>query len=264
MKELLNLEVKYFVYKVCSPAWRLEENEFLLHGLVLVLDGNACYWINKQKYQVTAGDLVYVHPGDLRAATTTGMTCAAIDFVVDNDEFGLPVVSRFVWTQELDRLLREFQYEWLEKKPGYQIKCGALFLLVLHALLYGREITGTNIHVEKIKRYIVEHLTERLSLRTLAALVGLNPVYCGALFRKTQGMTIAEYVNRIRVDRAVTLLEEGAHRISDIAYMCGFNDVYYFSATFKRLMGVSPSKYRAKLATFSTGGTKREILDNTH
>lgn len=257
MKELLNVEIKYFVHKVCTPAWRLEENEFLLHGLVLVLDGNACYWINKQEYQVTAGDLVYVHPGALRAATTTGMTCAAIDFTVLDGEFALPVVSRFVWTQELDRLLREFQYEWLEKKPGYQLKCGALFLLVLHALLYGREITRTNVHVEKMKRYIVEHLTEPLSLKRLAALVGLNPVYCGALFRKTQGMTIAEYINRLRVDRAVTLLEEGGHRITDIAYMCGFNDVYYFSATFKRWLGVSPSRYRERLAAFARGETRR-------
>lgn len=257
MEELLNVEVKYFVHKVCSPAWRLEEKVFLLHGLVLVLDGNACYRINKQEYQVTAGDLVYVRPGDTRAATTTGMTCAAIDFVVHKGRFELPVVSQFMWTQELDRLLREFQYEWLEKEAGYQLKCGALFLLVLHTLLYGREITGTNIHVEKIKRYIVEHLAEPVSLKSLAALVGLNPVYCGALFRKTQGMTIAKYINRMRVGRAVTLLEEGAHRISDIAYMCGFNDVYYFSATFKRLMGVSPSKYRSQSASFSAGGAKR-------
>lgn len=257
MNDLLNLEVKYFVHKVCSPTWRLEEKVFLLNGLVLVLEGAARYLINKREYQVTAGDLVYVRPGDTRAATTTGMTCAAIDFVAHRGVFELPVVSRFVWTRELDRLLREFQYEWLEKGPGRELKCGALFLLILHDLVYGQDMTGANIHVEKIKRYIVEHLTEPISLKSLAELVGLNQVYCGALFRKTQGMTIAEYTNRIRVGRATTLLEEGAHHISEIAYMCGFNDVYYFSTIFKRLMGVSPSKYRSRPAKLSTGERKR-------
>lgn len=257
MNKLLNVEVKYFVHKECSPTWRLEEKVFSLHGLVLVLEGNACYFINKQEYQVTAGDLVYVRPGDSRAATTTGMTCAAIDFIVHKGGFDLPVVSQFLWKQELDRLLREFQYEWVERKAGYELKCGALFLLLLHTLLYEREGMGANLHVEKIKRYIVEHLTERLSIKRLAGLVGLNTVYCGALFRKTQGMTIAEYINRIRVGRAVMLLEEGFHRISEIAYMCGFNDVYYFSATFKRIMGVSPSKYRSLAATLLTRARKQ-------
>lgn len=217
-----------------------------MNGMLLVLDGEARYTIDGQTYGVKGGDLVFVPPGSTREATTTGMTCAAFDFVLKRGIFRLPPVSRYTRTEELNRLIREFQYEWLQKAAGRDMKCTALFLLILHSLLYGNEAENTNYHVEKLKRHIVDHFAEPVRVGELAGLVGLSPVYCGALFRKTQGVTIAEYAKRIRVHKATALLDEGVHGITEIAYMCGFNDVYYFSRTFKRIMGVSPTKYKTR------------------
>ncbi len=90
-------------------------------------------------------------------------------------------------TDALDRLLDEFEYEWLQSAEGRDLKCAALFLLILHALRYGGELSGPNRHVEKIKRHIVENFAQPLRVRELAELAGLNAVYCGALFRGWRG-----------------------------------------------------------------------------
>ena len=251
VENLSNAEITYFVLKECSPDWRLEHRIFSIYGLTLVLAGEAQYFIDDVEYNVKAGDLICVRPGCTRAASTTGMTCAALDFILMRGSFDWPVVSKFTHTEELDRLLTELQYEWLQKNAGYDLKCNALFLLILHALMYGSSVSAINPHVEKIKRYIVDHSTEPIHIAALAELTGLSTVYCGALFRKTQGITIAEYANRIRVERAAALLADSDYDITEVAYLCGFNDVYYFSNTFKRITGVPPSVYKGRPVRFA-------------
>ncbi|MDL2232536.1 AraC family transcriptional regulator [Ruminococcaceae bacterium OttesenSCG-928-L11] len=212
------------------------------------MEGSAHYRINGVDCEVGDGNLVYVQSGSMREATTTGMLCAAFDFELLRGTLSLPVITPFVQTEELTRLIREFSYEWLQKNPGRELRCTALFQLILHALLYTGQNADANFHVERMKRYIVEHYTEPIRIRDLALREGLNPVYCGALFREKQGVSVAEYANRIRIQSAKSLLQEGVHTVTEVADMCGFGDVYYFSNTFKRLAGVTPSQYKARAA----------------
>lgn len=245
MIDLMNFEIIYFVHKECGASWRLERKVFPMYDLVAVFEGNARYNIDGIEYKVNAGDFILVRPGSVRAATTTGMICTAFDFVLKKGKIELPVVSRFERTEELESLIMDFQYEWLQRDDGYEIKCGALFMLILNMLIYGKSKVESSLHVEKLKRYIVEHYAEPVSVSKLAEMAGLSAVYCGALFRRVQGVTITEYANRIRVLKASALLAEGGYDIATVAESCGFNDVYYFSKSFKKIMGMPPSAYRA-------------------
>jgi AraC-like DNA-binding protein len=241
----VNFMLRYFVHKPCGPSWRLSRQFFPLNGLLLVLEGGADYVIDGVPYSVKAGDLVFMPPGCTREATTTGMTCAAFDFDTA-ESFKLPTVSPFVVSEELLRLIRSFQYEWLQQSTGKDLKCAAVFLLILHCLLYGDDIAEQNHHVEKMKRYIVRHFADPITRAELAAHVGLSTVYCGALFRQTEGITVAEYLSRIRIREAAALIDEDAHSLAEIADLCGFSDFSYFSNTFKRVMGASPSQYKTR------------------
>jgi AraC-like DNA-binding protein len=214
----------------------------MANGMVIILRGEAHYRIDGRDYHVRAGDVVYTRPGMEREATTTGMLCAAFDFDLSKGCIDLPIISRHSGTEELERLIREYQYEWLGKAPGFKLKCAGIFLQLLHELQYGGE-TRANYHVEKIKRYIVDHYAKPIRVESIAAMSGLSTVYCGALFRRTQGMTIIQFANLIRVQRAASILEEEVYSIGEVAYMCGFSDVYYFSRTFKKIMGISPSRW---------------------
>ena len=245
MDGLMNIDVKYFVQKKCSANWCVSSEAFKLHGFLLVTEGSARYIIDGQEFEASAGSMVNFKPGCSRLGTTEGMSCVALDFVLNSGSLNLPVHHRFEPSDELDRLLRDFQFEWLQRREGYKLKCSALVQLILHQLFYGGGPIQ-NPYVEKIKRHIVENYSRPTDVRELSELLGLSPVYCGALFRKVQGVTIAEYANQIRARRAAALLEEQDLSITEIAQLCGFSDVYYFSKTFKRVMGSSPSRYRGR------------------
>ncbi len=84
----------------------------------------------------------------------------------------------------------------------------------------------------------------RLSLDDICEELGISVSYLSLLFRKNLDTTFVKYLTKIRIDRACELLRLTGDKIVDIAGRCGYNDVYYFSHSFKKSMGLSPKKYR--------------------
>lgn len=83
-----------------------------------------------------------------------------------------------------------------------------------------------------------------LSLGAHARHIGVNASYLSSLFKKETGMTLTEYVNARRVDYAIFLLNSTSMQIQTIAQHCGLTDVNYFTRTFRRLTGKTPTQYR--------------------
>ncbi|WP_211184443.1 helix-turn-helix domain-containing protein [Paenibacillus lemnae] len=231
--------------KECSPSWEIQQQTISFYDLVFVLEGSADYIVNGEAHHVQKGDLLFIKPQSVRSATTTGMVCAAVDFLLTaNEKFELPTVSHWEDFTDIERMLKEINYDWLQKKEGYKMKCQALLILVLHKLLYEKPHQKINIHVEVIKRYIVDHYDQKLTVSTLARVANISTVYCGALFKMTEGTSISAFINQVRIHKAASLLESGEYNVGEVAERTGFKDVYYFSSTFKRLVGVSPKTYQ--------------------
>lgn len=91
--------------------------------------------------------------------------------------------------------------------------------------------------------YIKSHLTEELSLQTVAQAASLSPVYFHNLFKNTVGMTLHSYIEQKRLQKAIDLLLTTDHSLTRIAYECGFSSQSYFSYAFKRKMGKTPRQY---------------------
>ncbi|WP_020619817.1 helix-turn-helix transcriptional regulator [Paenibacillus daejeonensis] len=246
MQDLLQPFLSYFVVKTCTPNWRLANPFIPFHSLTFVLEGEANFLVHEEEIRVQAGDILYIPAGSDRWATTSGMRCAAMNFdLADGQRLPLPARILGREMEEFETLCREINYEWLQRRSGYQLKCQALFALLLHKLIYEEEANRPgNLHVERMKRHIAEHYEGVITVRVLAELVGLHPVYCGALFKQTEGCTIAEYIHRVRLNKAAALLVSGEYTVGEAAERAGFSDPYYFSTRFKRHMGVTPSEYR--------------------
>lgn len=87
-------------------------------------------------------------------------------------------------------------------------------------------------------------LSADLTLSTIAALLDVNPSYLSTVFKKETGQTLTEYVTEKRIDHAIFLLNTTNMQIQTIAQYCGIPDVCYFTKTFKRIVGKSPTEYK--------------------
>ncbi|MNC63541.1 HTH-type transcriptional activator RhaR [compost metagenome] len=76
----------------------------------------------------------------------------------------------------------------------------------------------------------------------------LSREYLMKLFKGQYGYGIHEYVQRVRMEHAVSLLQDEEMKIQDIAEMLGYKDKNYFSKAFRNYYSVSPSGYRTQLA----------------
>ncbi len=99
--------------------------------------------------------------------------------------------------------------------------------------------------VAKAKRYINAHLAEELSVGSIADSFFVSPNYFSRLFKRTTGMGCNEYIVTKRIEKACLLLETTNFNTGKIATMVGYNDTNYFSMTFKKHCGVSPTRYRS-------------------
>ncbi len=100
--------------------------------------------------------------------------------------------------------------------------------------------------VMKVRQYAGAHYRENLSLHDVAEKLSFNPAYLGRVFKRSEGITFSEYLNRIRVEKAKLLLESGRDRVFEIATAVGYQDESYFNRVFKRIEGITPSEFREK------------------
>ena len=95
--------------------------------------------------------------------------------------------------------------------------------------------------------YIDNNFTDgSMSLQSTAAFAGLSPNRFSTLFSHEMGETFIEYLIRKRIERACELLMTTDMKSFEVAYASGYNDPHYFSATFKKLKGMSPMEYRRR------------------
>jgi AraC family transcriptional regulator len=98
--------------------------------------------------------------------------------------------------------------------------------------------------LRQAREMIVEHFPETLRLTQIAAEVGVHPVYLATAFRQKFGVTIGEFVRKLRIEHACAELVKGELTLSAIALQAGFVDQSHFSKVFKLYVGMTPHKYR--------------------
>jgi multiple sugar transport system substrate-binding protein len=101
--------------------------------------------------------------------------------------------------------------------------------------------------IQKAMEFVYEHLKDPITRDQVAKVVGISPSHFSVLFKDVTGQTFTDYLMRVRIEEARRLLGRPEYNISQISHEVGFNDESYFSFTFKRLTGVTPSHYRLNL-----------------
>jgi AraC-like DNA-binding protein len=139
-----------------------------------------------------------------------------------------------------------------------QSGCKAWLLVLLHALTRAFRSSPEErtkvlqartraTRIQPVLDRLQKDLGGRLPVSVAARMCGTSPVSFSRMFRLATGMTLSAYVNRLRMARAVELLERTDDTIASIALDLGFSDQSHFDRTFRRSFGHTPSAHRAGL-----------------
>ena len=145
--------------------------------------------------------------------------------------------------EKLEKLLREFTLKIIYN----ELKTGAIMCEIITDIIRKSRavVTANNIYpADRIINFIHENFRADITNKVLGEKFGLHPNYISTIIKRQTGLPLHKYLLNVRISHAVNLLDEGSGTISEIAEKCGFCDVYYFSAYFKKVMGASPSEYR--------------------
>ncbi|NDL66827.1 AraC family transcriptional regulator [Anaerotalea alkaliphila] len=114
------------------------------------------------------------------------------------------------------------------------------------ALLPGGENPRREI-VAAAQQFIEEHLAEHIDFSAYARLQNVSPGHFRAIFKSATGLPPVEYINRLRIIRAIEYLKDESLPMSDVSAAVGIYDANYFSRLFRKIIGYSPREFRNQM-----------------
>lgn len=126
--------------------------------------------------------------------------------------------------------------DWFAKRYNKLHQC----LLCVQSFRHYNENTRKAIH------YIEENYYRNISLNDIAESISINSSYLSRLFKSDTGQNIIEYLNKIRVEKASSLIEEGKYSLKEISNKVGIRNYNYFFKLYKKYIGITPSEHKKK------------------
>lgn len=125
-------------------------------------------------------------------------------------------------------------------------KLALLLTLIMTETKYPESLSDSEAtkDIGKIKTYLEEHYTEKISLDQISSKFYVNKYHLLRLFKKQFGVSIISYMQQLKITKAKQLLRFTDDTIESIGIKAGIGEPNYFSRLFKKIEGVSPSEYR--------------------
>ncbi len=243
-----------------SYSYRLLRERTRLSTLAVVTEGSGLYELNGETVPLEAGTVFQVFPYSHMLITTTAarplsfysvhFQAGVVDwdggFAVKGERLPLPMAASYGARSGLAERFGELFELWQSKEAGYEWRAKLHLLQTIDLLLKltpeGAEPSGEV--VERAIRLMRERYREELDRDELAEAVSLSPAYFSTLFKKVTGFGPMQYLGKIRVDHAKTLLRTTDLSIAEVAQAVGFTDAFYFTRVFTKATGFSPRDYR--------------------
>lgn len=127
---------------------------------------------------------------------------------------------------------------------------GTFLTLLFRKLTFENESMTVNWSKQvvcELQNYIKNHLNNSLRLQELSDIVSISPSYLSRIFRQVTGQTITNYIQSIKITKALEMLADTDCALCEIAEALGYYDQFHFSKVFKSYVGSSPTAYRNAL-----------------
>jgi YesN/AraC family two-component response regulator/quercetin dioxygenase-like cupin family protein len=113
---------------------------------------------------------------------------------------------------------------------------------ILNAML----LNGKYELINKINLYIENNFYQHLTLSYLAEIFFISPNYLSTIFNEKNGISLKDYINKLRIKKAKKYLEETDMKISEISKLVGYSQLSYFGSIFNKLEGCTPNEFRGR------------------
>lgn len=242
------------------------------YEIYYLLDGKRRYFINHTIYNVEPFDVILVNKGDVHMAQSPEpglrhVRCLitfsdslldglgpAFDKnflmkVFENKQLHVPESMQNSFNMLLHKAESKINND--DIFSSYTSKLNFLELLVILNKLSTKNpyplIDNLTVYEDRIQdvcHYICNYYNEPITLEQMARIAFMSPTYFSKKFKRVTGFGFKEYLNNIRIKMATNLLMETQYSITEIASYCGYHDSNYFGDVFKKIVGVSPNRYR--------------------
>ncbi len=244
--------------------------------ILMITEGAMQVICDGQIINAKAGELVFINPNQLHSTmiSDSGASyyCITIDmnFLISNNidlcdknmlllQNGEVQITNHIQDPEIYDLLLKMIEQKNEKKNYYESMMRGYVTLCMGKLLQNhhlqtREPVLDNL-IAEIIAYIAAHYQENLSSKRLAEHFGFSLSYFCRYFKKETGVTLIDYINSVRLNKACILLQGDDQSIAEVSASVGYTSINYFNSKFKEVMGITPLQFRRESET-----KKNEIM----
>lgn len=229
----------------------------LSHRILFVYDGNFHAAINEVEYSIHKNDILYV-PAEASYSSRYdtlpfGYSCIFFQLEHTSDST-FPFQTCF--SPEIPEKYRKFfktvDEEWISKNFGYKLRIKSLLYeifrnLLIEQLTLNIALKGYHVIKDAVNYIEQNYYKEIIDVNKLARISGITPTHFIRLFKEIYSTTPKRYINNLRIERAIELLEFSSASVDEISNQLGYSDASYFSRAFKNAVGKSPLQFRTHI-----------------
>ena len=256
----LQLSISIAAFTHCKENWRDTNFTPDYNKFYFICEGEGVIKIAEKEVFPKKGQMVFMPAGLLQSYSTINNNTfkkywchfnAKIGDINLFDFMDLPYIIEVEDNEKIEKLFKELIVTQENPKLYSLLKEKAILTELISYYIEKAKVDSfksskfSSIEkLNKVLKYIQEHISENITVETLANFVHFHPNYFTNIFKKYMGMPPIQYINKIRFERAKYLLKTTDLHINEIASRTGFCDIYYFSKFFKNYSGYSPSDFR--------------------
>lgn len=226
--------------------------------IILLCEGTMRVQVEKQEFELNAGDMLLVKSNCVHSTTTDETSCAK--FCIFSPELIGAVSSQFKQhplTSPVIRNVPLMYRELFEGIDGSSSICKIKgFLYSVCDLFYERldltreeVLMGRDHLLREVLQYVEQNIHTSCALTLVAEELECSASYLSRVFSTTVGIPYMTYVRNVKINHACYLLKNTNDKIADIASQCGYTSLATFHHNFKERMGCNPTEYRQRSRT---------------
>lgn len=253
------IDVEFAMYTKVSRAWNDENPSFPVNRLYFIMEGEGFVKIGDQTYYPKPGELYLLPAGSDQAYGTISdhtfgkYWCHFTAKIGDLDLFQILHTNPSIAVKDPVALQRSFEKLIEYRKSdtlSAEIRVTSIVLELIAEFIEGNlfvklnlATTPTHEKMNSVLRYMEQHMSEQVSIETLAQLAHYHPNYFINAFKQFTGYSPIQYMNHLRSEKAKDLLLTTELNVSQIADTFGM-ELSYFSRMFKEQTGFKPTAFR--------------------